>query len=170
MRYIPRYDTFVKFLRLDTKGKTPPAKVEVPFELWRLMVANLVAQAEFDEKEYLRVNPDVEQALKQGLIGSAKEHYLEHGYFEGRFGASGAFDESWYRSRYSDVSAAIEKKAFKSAEEHFRKAGAGELRAPRKELEVECNRWLRLLSGPRKELKQRSAAGKAQKQGLALHA
>jgi hypothetical protein len=38
----------------------------------------------FDADAYLEANPDVAEAIATGVITSAHEHYVEHGYFEGR--------------------------------------------------------------------------------------
>jgi 2-polyprenyl-3-methyl-5-hydroxy-6-metoxy-1,4-benzoquinol methylase len=40
----------------------------------------------FDEKGYLRSNPDVEQAIAGGEFSSAWDHYVRHGFAEGRPG------------------------------------------------------------------------------------
>lgn len=42
------------------------------------------AEDGFDEAIYLRLNPDVRQALAAGAIGSAREHFEHHGRAEGR--------------------------------------------------------------------------------------
>ena len=38
----------------------------------------------FDDALYLEMYPDVENAVKAGAIKSARDHFIAHGYFEGR--------------------------------------------------------------------------------------
>ena len=38
----------------------------------------------FDEELYLRLYPDVKQAIDTGALTSARDHFVVHGYFEGR--------------------------------------------------------------------------------------
>lgn len=45
----------------------------------------LVAQAPFDEADYLARYPDVRRAVEDGRLASGHAHYVHNGYFEGRF-------------------------------------------------------------------------------------
>jgi hypothetical protein len=38
----------------------------------------------FEDELYLKMYPDVENAVKAGAIKSARDHFIAHGYFEGR--------------------------------------------------------------------------------------
>lgn len=83
-----------------------------------------------DEEWYFREYPDVAAAVNSGIFKSAKHHFLENGYFEGRRPARCAVDEEWYLLAYPDVSTAIEAKLIASAAEHFQASGYDEGRLP----------------------------------------
>ena len=38
----------------------------------------------FDESLYLEIYREIGEAIRQGIVGSAREHFINHGYFEGR--------------------------------------------------------------------------------------
>ncbi len=62
--------------RHEAESAVPPEMVE------RLPPYN----PQFNESRYLAENPDVEQAVRQGLMESAAHHYYRHGFEEGRNG------------------------------------------------------------------------------------
>lgn len=47
-------------------------------------VGDLILVEQFDEQGYLRLNPDVRQAIDSGYFASGYAHYIAHGYSEGR--------------------------------------------------------------------------------------
>jgi len=47
-------------------------------------LAPIVGAVLFDEKQYLADFPQVSRAIADGRFGTAREHYMLHGYFEGR--------------------------------------------------------------------------------------
>ena len=53
-----------------------------PYEELIIMIKRLLCSVEVNEGWYLRQYPDVANALKVGDIKSAKQHYIDHGYFE----------------------------------------------------------------------------------------
>ena len=38
----------------------------------------------FNEREYLRCNPDVRRAVRRGIVSSGRAHYRVNGRYEGR--------------------------------------------------------------------------------------
>lgn len=46
----------------------------------------LSPSAEFDEEQYLEINPDVADAVRRGEFASGREHWEKHGVFETEFG------------------------------------------------------------------------------------
>jgi hypothetical protein len=84
-----------------------------------------------DENWYLREYPDVHEAVRAGLFKSAKHHFVQNGYFEGRKPGHCEVDEDWYLLTYPDVSSAIDAKLLASATEHFHVSGYEEGRLPR---------------------------------------
>lgn len=59
----------------------------------------------FDEGAYRATNPDVDAAIRAGIISNALDHYLLYGRGEGR-APNLLFDAQWYLDRYPDVAAA----------------------------------------------------------------
>jgi hypothetical protein len=83
-----------------------------------------------DEEWYLRQYPDVEEAIRSGTFKSAKHHFLQNGYFEGRRPGYCQVDEDWYLLTYPDVASAIDAELLMSATEHFHSSGYEEGRLP----------------------------------------
>jgi hypothetical protein len=84
-----------------------------------------------DEQWYRTVYPDVDSAIKDGAYKSAKHHFVENGYFEGRRAGRVVVDESWYLKTYHDIAEGIESGEIQSCQEHFDKHGESEGRFPR---------------------------------------
>lgn len=55
--------------------------------------SNLMKRDLFDEAHYLRVYPDVAQAVREGRIASGYDHFRQHGQKEGRFGSADEMPE-----------------------------------------------------------------------------
>ena len=83
-----------------------------------------------DEKWYLKEYPDVGDAIKDGQFKSAKHHFVENGYFEGRRPHQFEVDEEWYLVTYPDVADGVEAGQITSAREHFVSDGYAEGRLP----------------------------------------
>jgi hypothetical protein len=102
-------------------GRGPFVQVAEP-ELHHILRSAL-PRVEVDEEWYRQYYGDVGEAIEQGHLASAREHYIAVGYFEGRFPRQIAVDEKWYLSTYTDVADAIRKGKFTSAQDHFEIAG-----------------------------------------------
>ena len=83
-----------------------------------------------DDRWYLATYPDVAEAIEAGMFKSAKHHFVENGYFEGRRPAQFEVDEEWYLTTYPDVADGIEAGKIVSATEHFFSNGYAEGRLP----------------------------------------
>lgn len=77
----------------------------------------------FDEAEYLRLNPDVAIAVKEGQWPSAYMHFAVAGRRDGR-GYQAPVDEPWYVERYHAVAEDIAQGLAKSPSDHYRRVGA----------------------------------------------
>jgi len=64
--------------------------VAVAWERVLELVRRLVAQVPFDEERYLAANPDVAEAVREGHFASGRQHFIDHGFAEGR--------DAWVRS------------------------------------------------------------------------
>ena len=58
--------------------------LDIPGPRLRQLLTPYVAAAPLDEAAYLTRHPDVADAAAAGQIGSAREHFVQVGYFEGR--------------------------------------------------------------------------------------
>jgi hypothetical protein len=77
----------------------------------------------FDENFYRLANPDVEEAIKQGIFTSGLEHFQKFGLQEGRIGISPFYNENTYLENNRDVAEALQAGVFKNGLEHFIKFG-----------------------------------------------
>jgi hypothetical protein len=100
------YDDFVKILRM------------------------LISNVEVDEKWYLATHEDIARAVASGAVASARQHFIDDGYFEGRLPFSIPVNERWYLEQYPDVAESVRKGLVGSAEQHFAEDGYREGRRP----------------------------------------
>lgn len=93
-------------------------------------VKTLLRAVRVDEEWYVRQYPDVRDAVAKGVFRSAKHHFVESGYFEGRRPARVVVDEQWYSQTYPDVGESVEFGELSSCQEHFDRYGESEGRLP----------------------------------------
>jgi hypothetical protein len=84
----------------------------------------------FDAGWYVRAYPDISQAISDGIVRTAADHYLAFGYYEHRMPYEINVDQPWYLSQYPDVDDAVAKGLFASAYEHYYLVGFREGRLP----------------------------------------
>ncbi len=108
--------------------RTPFVQVAEPHlhQLLRSMIPTI----QVDEAWYRKRYGDVDEAILAGKFTSAQEHYIEVGYFEGRFPRQFLVDEHWYCLAYHDVLQAIQSGQIDSARDHFERQGFQEGRLP----------------------------------------
>ncbi len=104
--------------------------IAVDRDFWVVTVRSSIAKIAVDEAYYLARYPDVAQAIANGIIGSAAEHFCESGYFEHRMPYRIVVDEPWYLAQYPDIADALAAKAITSAQTHFEEVGFAEGRVP----------------------------------------
>jgi hypothetical protein len=90
----------------------------------------LLRGVDVDEEWYVTVYPDIAEAIEAGMIKSAKSHFIENGYFEGRLPFELSVDEDWYLKTYPDVAEGVSRGEFRSAKDHFENYGYKEGRLP----------------------------------------
>ena len=73
--YFPTYE--IVRSRLAGQGDIDEAKLK---EILRQLLPSVA----LDEALYLRLYPDVKHAIETGTLTSARDHFVAHGYFEGR--------------------------------------------------------------------------------------
>lgn len=85
--------------------------------------------AVFDEEFYLRTSRDVARLVEQGRLASGRDHYISHGFGEGRMGF--AFDAKWYRAAYPEAQQAVDRGECESLLHHYVLRGAAKGYRPR---------------------------------------
>jgi hypothetical protein len=83
-----------------------------------------------DTDWYVYHHPDVGQAISDGVVETASDHYATFGFYEHRMPYEIEVDEPWYLAEYPDVGEAVAKGTFASAREHYYISGFKEGRLP----------------------------------------
>jgi hypothetical protein len=94
------------------------------------MIKLILAGVQVDENWYLKQYPDVAQAISDDMVGSARQHFIDNGYFEGRLPFAMDVDEKFYQKEYPDVADSIKRGSEASAQDHFLRDGYKEGRLP----------------------------------------
>lgn len=105
--YLPHIDLLLQALRVNRDRLNSKSKVAIDAKLLRGLVQAMVARAPFSDEFYLQTYPDIAQAHAAGTIPDLHRHFIESGFFEGRFGVPPTVDEAFYTSYYKDVGQAL---------------------------------------------------------------
>jgi len=138
--FVPPYDSLLKKLNTSRAAVEASGEITIPTALLRFLLQIALGISEFDENAYLRANPDVRAAVRNGEVDDGAFHYIGFGYFEGRKGAI-PIDERWYLQKYPDVAGAVKEGTTSSAADHFHSIGAAEGRSPSAEQEQFARQW-----------------------------
>lgn len=128
MRYLPPFEILKSMMNLTTlRGKT---RVDMTYDDVQQMIRTLLVAIDVDEAFYLERNPDVAEGIRHGTIRSAREHFVDHGYFEGRLPYRITVDEAWYLGTHVDVADTVRRGEYASGQDHFDGPGYPEGREP----------------------------------------
>lgn len=133
MTYLPPFEYIdQRYCRPSVIGKVVGGvgKVSLSEDSFKEMLRLFLRAVVVDEEWYRHIYPDVSRAIEDGLYASAKHHFIENGYFEGRLPFALIVDDDWYLSAYSDVAEGISRGEIVSALEHFNSHGYQEGRLP----------------------------------------
>ncbi|OZB39890.1 MAG: glycosyl transferase family 2 [Acidiphilium sp. 34-60-192] len=97
--------------------------------------AHLPPSIYFDPAWYVETYPPAREALAQGRVGSALEHYLSLP-IAGGYDPVPEFAEHFYLETYPDIRLAVEAGHLRSGYRHFIQHGAFELRRPRVDIDL----------------------------------
>lgn len=114
---------------LGIKGDVPE-RFEVSREQLKAFLSVLLRGVTFDEEWYLAQYPDIADAVAGGHFRSARDHFVEHGYWEGRHPGHVVVDEEWYANVNSDVAEGVALGEIRTCQEHFDQHGRQEGRLP----------------------------------------
>jgi hypothetical protein len=128
VKYIPPFAVIKGSIEISTsKGQLiATATYENLIRIIKLLLSGM----DVDEDWYLAQYPDVAAAIAEGKTTSARQHFVDDGYFEGRLPFAMEVDEKWYQKEYADVAESIRKGAEPSAQAHFLRDGYKEGRLP----------------------------------------
>lgn len=127
-RYLPPFETLKSLFTVSTqRGRT---RVEMTYDELQTLIRTLLAPVPVDEAFYLARNRDVAEGIARGTIRSAREHFVNHGYFEGRQPYPMTVDEDWYLRDNADVAQTVLRGEYASAQAHFDGPGYPEGRRP----------------------------------------
>jgi hypothetical protein len=128
MKYLPPFEIIKSMLNvISVRGKT---RVDMTYEDLQGLIRTLLSVVEVDEDFYLSRNPDVAAGIRNGSIRSAWEHFVDHGYFEGRLPYRIEVDEQWYLQTHPDLVRSIAGGEYATAQAHFDGPGYSEGRRP----------------------------------------
>lgn len=128
MKYIPPFDTIRRSVEISTvKGEL---RVNVSYEDFIRLLKTMLAGIEVDEEWYLRTYEDIARAVRDGSVKSAKQHFVDDGYFEGRMPFPVRVDERWYLQQNPDVAESVRRGVLESGQAHFEDDGYREGRLP----------------------------------------
>ncbi len=128
MGYVPPFSQFKRKMRMSAANGKQGAQMD--YEDLVGFIKLMLRGVPVDEQWYLTQNPDVAEAISKGLYRSAKHHFVEDGYFEGRTPCEFKVDEKWYSQTYQDVAEGIKAGSLESAKQHFLSHGYIEGRLP----------------------------------------
>ena len=128
MTYVPPFSIIKQ--KVNISGSDERRKVIASYEDFIAILKMMLRGVSVDEQWYLSQYPDVAAAIKTGVYKSAKNHFIEEGYFEGRHPAKPTVDENWYLKNNEDIAASIKSGVISSALEHFIEHGYAEGRLP----------------------------------------
>ena len=128
MKYLPPFELIRRSIEISTvRGEL---RVNLSYEDFVKILRTMIAGIEVDETWYLRTYEDIASAIKSGSVRSARQHFIDDGYFEGRRPFAMSVDERWYLTQNPDVSDSIRRGDVASAQEHFDQDGYREGRLP----------------------------------------
>lgn len=143
--YVVPFSVFIRFMASEAellRSQDPVTEtIAVPIPLFRRLLQIAIESGYGNDEQYLADNPDVASGVRRGEIDSGLNHYVEHGYFEGRKNPSINLDESYYLRQNPDVARAVKSGVLSSGRHHYEEDGVLEFRSPNPECESDMTLW-----------------------------
>ena len=128
MTYLPPFDLIRRMVEVSTvRGEL---RVSLSYDDFIQILRLMISGIQVDEAWYLREYEDIARAVSSGAVASAKQHFVDDGFFEGRRPFPMPVDEHWYLREYPDVAESVRKGVIGSGEQHFIEDGYREGRLP----------------------------------------
>ena len=128
MKYLPPFELLKAFLTISTvKGEL---MVSCTYENMVQLLRQMIIGVEVNEAWYLERYPDIAEAIEQGIVKSARLHFVNDGYFEGRMPFPIRIEERYYLAHNPGVSEYVRTGMLESGQQHFDENGYQEGRLP----------------------------------------
>jgi len=128
VKYVPPFDLIRRSVEIATvRGEL---RVNMSYEDFINILKKMISGVEVDEKWYMSTYSDIGEAIKEGSVRSARQHFVDDGYFEGRLPFPIHVEDTWYTQRYPDVAEGIRRGILPDAQKHFEEDGYREGRLP----------------------------------------
>ena len=128
MRYLPPFEILKSYVSISPG--TGGLIVSCSYEDFVGLIKRLIAGVEVDEKWYLERYPDIGDAIRQRIVHSPKSHFVNDGYFEGRWPFAINVDEDYYLEQNPGVAEYVATGNLESGQQHFDDNGYEEGRLP----------------------------------------
>lgn len=120
----------VPFAEFKTQFKMTPSRGRLYASIGRdeflRLVKTILMAVPVDEIWYRTTYPLAEKMISSGTSSSARDHYIEQGYFKNYIPFEIKIDSDWYLSRYSHDRMGIDRGYARSAADHFVRIGYAE--------------------------------------------
>jgi hypothetical protein len=126
--FLPPFEGLKAFFTVEQVKGEPTVKAT--YNQFTALVRALLQSVEVDEAWYLAQYPGVAEGVRDGIVKSAKDHFVHNGYFEGRLPYPIKVDETWYLEQNPGIAEVIRTGKLKSAQQHFDENGYREGRKP----------------------------------------
>ena len=128
MNYLPPFEMIRRSIEISTvRGEL---RVNLSYENFVAILRTMIRGIQVDEAWYARTYEDIGSAVQEGVVRTARQHFVDDGYFEGRLPFPISVDERWYLAENPDVAESIREGVVVSAQDHFNKDGYREGRLP----------------------------------------
>ena len=128
MRYLPPFEVLKSYVTVETiRGEL---MVMCTYENLVQLIRRVIAGTEVNEKWYLERYKDIAEAIQNGIVPSAKGHFVHDGYFEGRLPFPINVDERYYLEQNPGVADYVRRGLLTDGQQHFDENGYKEGRLP----------------------------------------
>ncbi len=128
MRYLHPFEVLKSYVSIS--AGTGDLIVNCSYEDFVGLIRRVIAGVAVDETWYLERYPDIADAIRQGIVPSPKAHFVNDGYFEGRWPFAINVDEVFYLKENPGVAEYVAKGDLESGQQHFDENGYKEGRLP----------------------------------------
>jgi hypothetical protein len=128
VKYLPPFDLIRRSVEISTvRGEL---RVSLSYDDFVAVLRLMISGIQINEEWYLTEYPDIAEAIRAGKVESARQHFIDDGFFEGRRPFPMDVDERWYLQQYPDVAESVRTGVVGSGQQHFVEDGYREGRLP----------------------------------------